>query len=698
MTPRQLDVAHEFCERVSVDDLLDYLGLAADASADEARAALKARRRKMQGMQSNPKFRDEARLLIRNFQALDAVLGNPGAHVRDMATRRESTHLPILEMTIRGVLTGGSLSSEQEAYLRANAAELGVSNNSFDQLLRRLQVETHTERSKPGPTGETATPEARPPTKKPPSKEARSTMVPPVSKAITPEEESETLLADLGFEALQDPPGLDISDLDAIDLGAGTGGSSPRRRAMPRSGATSDTAPSRSGASGGGAVSTDGVGEEVRPPRNRAGEGVGEKVGRMRAKEGRRSGRKRKKDRATPLNPESDEDTLDRKPRGDFIVPSDGRSDPPSLTSAATAPPVRMRAIAPGTQDDPSTARRQGPPRSIDDGLPGGMEVVGPTHHEVEVQGRKGAEVRIRVRLLGELPVAARVIVDDTWLSVDPDRLSPTRREHVVIVTVHPDKMFKDEDQSTVRLFNDLGEQVEVTIAARRSVNWSALFIGISVVLGVIAIALAAWWLSTLFTPNTARSLVVNVYPTSEYILLDGEKIGIGQSALLERPLAGSHRLTVVQQNFEVYEDEISLVRDEQAVRTVRLKLSNSLGWSPSPGAKRGTLDVSSLRDLPQRLQGCVALTPQSFPNYNLEVRITVKDTGIAGDVSLVGRTGIPTPVANCLRDHGATLAVPPLANNADYAVVSVPISYPTPSQPARPVIAPPDDADGDQP
>ena len=183
MTPRQLDVAHEFCERVGTTDLLAYLGLSPDAAVEEAKAALKARRRKMQGMQSNPKFRDEARLLIKHFQVLDAVLADPAAHTKDMAGRRESTQLPILEMTIRGVLAGGALSSEQESYLRNNARDLGVSDDVFSALLVRLQQEMIHGGTKRGNTPPVVPSRLAAPTARHPPRPARSVPRPPSSSS-----------------------------------------------------------------------------------------------------------------------------------------------------------------------------------------------------------------------------------------------------------------------------------------------------------------------------------------------------------------------------------------------------------------------------------------------------------------------------------------------------------------------------------
>src|SRR5690606_1765364 len=118
-----------------------YLGVPEDTASGEARQKLKARRKYMQGMQGNPKYKQEALYLIKHFAALDAVLSDPAAYLTDARRRAESVHLPILEMTVRGVLAGGNLTAEQEEYLRRNAVELGVSEPTFDALLDRLTRE-----------------------------------------------------------------------------------------------------------------------------------------------------------------------------------------------------------------------------------------------------------------------------------------------------------------------------------------------------------------------------------------------------------------------------------------------------------------------------------------------------------------------------------------------------------------------------
>jgi hypothetical protein len=147
MDSRNLDLADQFCKLVGKPHLLAYLGLTEDASPEAAKKKLKARRKYMQGMQSNPKYKNEAIFLIKNFSALTQVLDTPVQYLKDAKRRAESQHLPVLEMTIKGVLTGGSLTHEQEDYLRRNALELGVSDVTFEEVLDRLCRESNVDRA-----------------------------------------------------------------------------------------------------------------------------------------------------------------------------------------------------------------------------------------------------------------------------------------------------------------------------------------------------------------------------------------------------------------------------------------------------------------------------------------------------------------------------------------------------------------------
>lgn len=141
MDPHDLELAAEFCKLVGAPNLLVYLGLDEKTAADEARSRLKARRKYMQGMQGNPKYKKEALFLIKHFSNLNDVLGDTPAYVADARRRAESEHLPVIEMTVRGVLAAGGLTEEQEDYLRRNAIELGVSEQTFRELLARVGQE-----------------------------------------------------------------------------------------------------------------------------------------------------------------------------------------------------------------------------------------------------------------------------------------------------------------------------------------------------------------------------------------------------------------------------------------------------------------------------------------------------------------------------------------------------------------------------
>jgi len=141
MDPRTLDLAAEFCTLVGSPDLLTYLGAQAGDDPVSVRAKLKKRRKYMQGMQGNPKYKKEALFLIKHFGALNDALGNLEAYLEDTRRRSESEHLPVLEMTVRGVLAGGGLTPEQEQFLRHNAIQLGISEQTFEEILRRMAKE-----------------------------------------------------------------------------------------------------------------------------------------------------------------------------------------------------------------------------------------------------------------------------------------------------------------------------------------------------------------------------------------------------------------------------------------------------------------------------------------------------------------------------------------------------------------------------
>lgn len=140
METRYLELAAEFCELVSADDLLTFLGLDAAVGADDARKALKKKRGFYQSMQANPKHRDKAKFFIKHYRALDAVLEDPEAHLGHMAAQRSAEKLPMLEMAIDSVLADGVLTPQEEDFIRESAESIGIDDETFQRVLdERIQ-------------------------------------------------------------------------------------------------------------------------------------------------------------------------------------------------------------------------------------------------------------------------------------------------------------------------------------------------------------------------------------------------------------------------------------------------------------------------------------------------------------------------------------------------------------------------------
>jgi len=136
MPDRNHQLAAEFCGMVEVDSLQAFLGVAANAAADDVKAALKKKRTWYQSMQANPKHRERARWFIKHYRALEAAVVEPTLHLSYMEELKVSANLPMLEMVIDGVLYDGVITPSEEAFLRENAMNLGVGRDVYERVLR----------------------------------------------------------------------------------------------------------------------------------------------------------------------------------------------------------------------------------------------------------------------------------------------------------------------------------------------------------------------------------------------------------------------------------------------------------------------------------------------------------------------------------------------------------------------------------
>lgn len=135
---RHIELAADFCKVAGKANLVEYLGLGPSASAEEVQEGLRRRRKYMQGMQANPKYKLEAVQFIKNFATFQALLADPQAYLARVASQTEQAHVPLLEMTIKSAMRGGELSQEQVDYLKRNANQLGIGDETFIGTLHRL--------------------------------------------------------------------------------------------------------------------------------------------------------------------------------------------------------------------------------------------------------------------------------------------------------------------------------------------------------------------------------------------------------------------------------------------------------------------------------------------------------------------------------------------------------------------------------
>lgn len=136
MDPRHLELAAQFCKLVDAPNLLHYLGAAEFPSAADAQGLLKERRKRLQSMQANPKFRDTAKFFIKHYRVFDELLADPPAYLASVGSAVEDEKLPMLTLALDSVLADGVFSDEEEAFVRDIALELGVSEARYEALVR----------------------------------------------------------------------------------------------------------------------------------------------------------------------------------------------------------------------------------------------------------------------------------------------------------------------------------------------------------------------------------------------------------------------------------------------------------------------------------------------------------------------------------------------------------------------------------
>lgn len=131
-----LEAAAELCRMVEAPDLLAWLGVSATTSVSDIKTSLERQRKRMQSMQGNPKYREVATFLIKNFRRIDEVLTDIPAYLEGLAAEQSSTQLPLLELAIDGVLADGVLTTDEAIFVRDQALKLGIAIEVYERILR----------------------------------------------------------------------------------------------------------------------------------------------------------------------------------------------------------------------------------------------------------------------------------------------------------------------------------------------------------------------------------------------------------------------------------------------------------------------------------------------------------------------------------------------------------------------------------
>jgi SAM-dependent methyltransferase len=131
-----LAAAADFCRLVDAPDLLAWLGVDRSAPAPDVKMALEKQRKRMQSMQGNPKFREAATFLIKNYRRLEEALADPAAYLEAVVDLHGTSQLPLLVLAIDGVLADGVLTAAEATFVRDQALRLGIAGELFDRVLR----------------------------------------------------------------------------------------------------------------------------------------------------------------------------------------------------------------------------------------------------------------------------------------------------------------------------------------------------------------------------------------------------------------------------------------------------------------------------------------------------------------------------------------------------------------------------------
>ena len=131
-----LSQASEFCAQTCSEDLLDYLGLSASCTAEEAQSAINQRIETLEQQPGKQEYAHELNNLMDGLENFLNLLSNPSAYFEAAVDGVVDIESAILTESLDLVFRKGLPGELEETSLRKSASEYGVSESTFDSLFK----------------------------------------------------------------------------------------------------------------------------------------------------------------------------------------------------------------------------------------------------------------------------------------------------------------------------------------------------------------------------------------------------------------------------------------------------------------------------------------------------------------------------------------------------------------------------------
>jgi curved DNA-binding protein CbpA len=598
MEQRDFEEINRFLATVGKATLFEYLGIATEATSDEAEAAIRQRRAWAQGQQNNPKYRQEALWVIKSVTLCRrALIEERAQYQAEVEGRDRDRKLQVLRLFVLGTLADGVLTPKGEEAIREQGAKLGLDVETVDAQVAELLSESHAARS-PGP-------EDPGPPGRPSFIDHYAVLGVPAHSSVEVLEQAhrdryhwarqlqDTRRAgeiygrlDQAWDILKDP--ITRARYDE------------KRREV--------------------------LGTSIVPPAAPKKEPEPLRVRRL------------------ALAGEDTEDVSDA-PTTHSTAGGHSRGSPPPRVPDALTNPSRTLNLG-------GTAQPARPERAAR------LHVDGP--EVISIKARKApVQLRLTIRNGGSGRMPGRVFVDRDWVEVNPSRLDPGAAEQIIQVTIDPRKMPRNKAVALVTVATDDQERKAITIEAERP-NPLPWLIGLAalMIVGVSAfVASRIEWgdppvvdpphgiLNVICDPPAGEVTVAGTFATSEGVLRE-HRVPPGQPVAIKVELDG----------FEPFTREVTI--EDGATETVEpvLKLTDPMGFTPTAEQTPAPFDDEGARALVQRradrLDACFAqhLTAEPGSVASTELTAYVSPRGYVMGVNFEKATLLGGEVQRCIK------------------------------------------------